>query len=372
MTNADNSMISLRTININEFNPWKDYTPPAYLPPPPPKRLTNAYLLSPPLPTHRPRQKAYVIPHRQKPPPSHRVKDTKFSIAPLLTPLEFMRSRCQLKHHEAERNHIPKEAAAFACRRCPEEFSSNTKLHEHVRTKHKKPVKPSAPASPLTPPASPVATPSAPATPPTTPKISISWAEVASRPKKPNTPSRLPRPTFQFGLPTPPPSPVLLPQEPTNHIAKRPSNTPPFAPPKKSYLTIGDLYARFHGKPRPMSLTTMQNRLQPAPSSGQMPHRQMRITAYFKPAILSKAPLASNRKHAEIKNHGQSNRNRDLAPSFSPAIASHVTHHTCRRCEQHYISGNMLHRHLRHCSPCTMRWPHARNPIGGRHPSLYQ
>ena len=40
-------------------------------------------------------------------------------------------------------------AEAFACRQCPAKFASNTKLHEHVRTKHtKKPnPPPQAPAS---------------------------------------------------------------------------------------------------------------------------------------------------------------------------------------------------------------------------------
>ena len=341
-----------------EFNPWKDYTPPAYLPPP---------ILPLPMPKSRPN--AYIIPHRQKPSPGR--KNTKFAIAPLPNPLDFMPTFEEFRQQRAEEKRIAKEKAeAFACRRCPEKFPSNTKLHQHVQEKHSRkpkeptsiekpppaaapaspPPTPSAPASLPTPlPTPPAAATTPPATPTTTPRKPISWAEVTSRPK-PITPSRIPLPT---ALPTPPPSPVLLPLEPTNHITKRPST-----PAMKPYLTMKDLYARFHGKPRPMSLTTMQNRLQPAPSSGQMPHRQMRITAYFKPAILSKAPLASNKKHAESKTHGQSTQNRELASSFSSVSASHPTRQ-CRRCKQHLTSKNMLHRHLQRCIADTKRWPPA-------------
>ena len=331
----------------------------------------------------------------------------------------------RLQQQQAEEARIVKEKTeAFFCRRCSEKYSSNIKLHEHVRSKHCKKSKksssssaviiatsstppaspPLAPVAPVSPPQTPAAKPSEPASPasppsasnapitapptpgaipstPTEPPITppaaattppatpiatpekpISWAEIASRPKKPYTPSRLPRLTTKYGLPTSPPSPILQPQESTNHVAKRPSNTPSFAPPRKSYLTVEDLYTMFHGKPRPSSLPARQIRLPSAPPSGL---RQARITAYFKPptsngpachAPLPKAPLASNRKHAESKNHGQSIQNRDLAPSaprsasFSLASADHPTHRTCRRCKQHFSSGNLLHRHLTHCS----------------------
>ena len=305
------------------------------------------------------------------------------------------------KERIAEEQRIAKEKAeAFACRRCPEKYPSNTKLHEHVRTKHcKKPKEPSPPpmaenptppAAPAAPPASvspitpiasasPIAIPSAPATSPitppaaattppatpiATPKKPLSWAEIASKPVSTPKPSRLPRLTTKYGLPTPPPSPhlqpILQPQESTNSITKHPSITRSTTHSKTPYLTVEDLYTMFHGKPRPSSLPARQIRLPSAPPSGQMRLRQMRITTYFQPTSerppSQKAKLAPNRKHAESKTHGKSTQNRDLAPraprsaSFSLTSADHPTHRTCRRCKQHFSSGNLLHRHLAHCS----------------------
>ena len=325
------------------------------------------------------------------------------------------------KQQAAEEARIAKEKAeAFACRRCPEKFASNTKLHDHVREKHAKkpkeafsnenappatptpaalPTPPTSPALPLATPTpvaipSPIASPTSPptspitshATIPTTPKNSISWSEIASRPKSTSAPSRLPRLTIKCGLPTPPPSPILSPiletSESANHIAKRPSITPSFATPMKSCLSVQDLYTKFHGKSRPLSFPTMQNRLPSAPPSGhQIRLRQMHITSYFKstsngptcPASPPKAELVPNRKHTHLKVNGQMAWIRDLASSKP----RHSALHTCRRCTQQFISGNMLHRHLRHCSRCTKRWPNANNPtlagnlIGGRYPSLY-
>ena len=334
------------------------------------------------------------------------------------------------KHHEALML-----ARKHACRRCSAKFPSNTKLHDHVRDHHtRKPTNentpptvtlatsptpptspPSAPSAPVSPPQTPVAKPSAPATlslspitpiafaspspapasppaPTTTPRKPISWAEIASLPK-PTKPSRLPRLTVKYGLPTPPPSPVLLPQEPTNQITKRPS-TPAVRP----YLTMEDLYTMFHEKPRPSSfnvshtnsddvnsqktrkwkpipnllpgiqmLQKSANHIakRPSISASTLPTNppglhQMRITSYFKPATNSPTPLpptllASNRKHADLKTPGKSLRNRDLAPPISPASASHLSHRICRRCKQHFITGNMLHRHLQHCIAGTKR-----------------
>ena len=311
---------------------------------------------------------------------------------------------------QAEEARIAKERAeeaarlaaeAFACRRCPEKYPSNTKLHEHVRTKHAKPAKPTsdekpppppppmiAVATPSTPPTSPPPAPSAmsttatpPSSPPTpitshattpaTPKKPISWAEIASRPMTPSKPSRIPRPTALPTPPaTPPPSPhlapILQPQKSTNSSTKRSSITRFNKPP---YLTVQDLYTRFHGKPKPTSLTTIQIRLPPAPPSG-MRTRQMRITQYFKPAAKSPGSvteLAPARKYADSRGPSKSPGIDDLA-SFSKALASHPTHHTCRRCKQHFTSGNMLHRHLGHCNRSIKRWPPANNLTTGRHP----
>ncbi|CAF9942722.1 MAG: hypothetical protein HETSPECPRED_007637, partial [Heterodermia speciosa] len=192
----------------------------------------------------------------------------------------------QLEQQQAEEARRAKEKAeAFACRRCPEKYPSNTKLHEHVRTKHaKKPKEPTPPAPPASPPISmttavapptPVAIPS----PPTTPKKPVSWAEIASRPK-PTTPSRLPRPTITIthGLPTPPHSPILQPFKLANSITNQPTITRVKTP----YLTVEDLYTMFHEKPRPASLSAIQTRLPSAHASGQhMRLHQMRITSYF-------------------------------------------------------------------------------------------
>ncbi|CAF9940167.1 MAG: hypothetical protein HETSPECPRED_002187, partial [Heterodermia speciosa] len=209
---------------------------------------------------------------------------------------------------------VKKQAEGYTCRRCKGKFESNTKLHEHVRTKHAKKPKgePSPPSSPSPPsttvelasppsppsslPTSPSSSPSAtsieppalpastsPATPPATPKIPISWAEAASRSTAaPAKPSRIPRPTITtHGLLTAPPSPIL-PACLANHVTRPP---PLAAAPVKPHLTVEDLYARFHGKPRPeskpSSLSARQIRLSPAPTSGPMRSRQMRITAYF-------------------------------------------------------------------------------------------
>ena len=295
---------------------------------------------------------------------------------------------------------VKKQAEGYTCRRCKGKFDSNTKLHEHVRTKHAKKSKSSALTSPPSPPpASPPSSPSAtsieppalpastpPATPPATPRIPISWAEAASRSTAaPAKPSRIPRPTITtHGLLTAPPSPIL-PACLANHVTRPP---PLAAASVKPHLTVEDLYARFHGKPKPSSLSTRQIRLSPAPTSGL---RQMRITAYF----------SSARKHTNVEAHGHTNgsdvtrqktRNwkpiaRPVAdiqmaqfsanqnarrPSFSTevnqsenevqtkAYVSQLTHfgsaHVCRRCKQRFILKDLLYKHLRHCSPCTRRW----------------
>ena len=56
----------------------------------------------------------------------------------------------QLQQQQAEAARMTKKkATAFKCRRYPEAFASNTKLHDHVRTKHtKKSTPPTPPASP--------------------------------------------------------------------------------------------------------------------------------------------------------------------------------------------------------------------------------
>ena len=208
-----------------------------------------------------------------------------------------------------------------------------------------------SPSSPSPPPASPIespalSAPTPPVTPPvtplvTTPRKPISRAEVASGPKSPSAmPSRLPRPTVKYGLPTPPLSPILQPQESTNSITK-----PPFTSLMK-HLTVEDLYQRFHGKSKPTSLAAIRNRPSPALPSG-MPSGQMRITSYFKRAG-STVELASARKYVDSRAPGQAVKNGDLA--LSRPVAGYV---------QQSIVSDMPHKHSDHCSTGIKGWSRA-------------
>ena len=98
-----------------------------------------------------------------------------------------------------------------------------------------------------------------------------------------------------------------------------------------------------------------------------MRFHQMRITSYFKSAINNSTSrsftsansvikLASNRKHADLKFSVKSIWIDHLTSRNSYDSHSIKSHHICRGCTQHFISRNMLHRHLRHCSRCTQRW----------------
>ena len=226
-----------------------------------------------------------------------------------------------------------KKTEAFACKRCPEKYPSNTKLHDHVREKHTKPEKPTpqTPTTPPTPPASPPPAPSAPVSPvsppsatitmttppsspapsspppsasiepaassepitspiipPTTPRKPISWAEMTSRPRQSISRSRLPRPTITtYDLLTPPSTPphssILQTSILANNMTKRLSTTR--FKTQTSYLTVKDLYIMFHEKLRSASFVAIQQRLPNAHISGNhMRLHQMRITSYFKPS----------------------------------------------------------------------------------------
>lgn len=178
-----------------------------------------------------------------------------------------------LRAEEARKEHAQQAEAkalaeAFACRRCPAKFPSNTKLHEHIRNHHTKKPSAAAPIPPVTPSVTPV----------TSPKLS--WAAIAFIPAT-LKPSRLPIPISKAPAgptlascapPTPPQTPLL-------------QQRPVLQPPAKAHLTIHDLFAMFDGKPPRKSMNTIQIS-PPSPSS-----RQTRITAYFKPAtpkLLSK------------------------------------------------------------------------------------
>ena len=319
----------------------------------------------------------------------------------------------RLKAHIVEKARVEKERLeAFACRRCPAKFPSNTKLHQHVHDHHQKrpatppartpptpppseptspaiPIKPAAIQTPPTPPATPtlLATPS-PSEPtlPATPRRQISWAAIASKPASPK-PSRLPRPVPKF----------LLSATPT------PAAT-------KAYLTMDDLFAMFTGKPMPIGLIHRQKDLTPPkdwrPSKPVTSH-QTRITSYFLPSsnsfkseAVSKSPLyfpiqasaprcrrlffastpplcgqiinsapghapeyhSSYETPKAFKNglfkaphQGRLPPAATYLPSTPPA--SLCSPHTCRFCYGTFSSNNGLHRHLRssHLSP-TPRW----------------
>ena len=161
---------------------------------------------------------------------------------------------------------------AFACRRCPAKFASNTKLHEHVRDHHTKSASPTPPASPKLSlsaitsiqiaPASPTPSPkpAPPLTPPATPPKT--WAVVASKPTKP-VPQPASKPASAASPLTSPPTPAQTSPQPL-----------------KPYLTIDDLYRMFHVK--------------------QPPH-QTRITSFFKPMI---EPVRNSKRniHPTTKN----------------------------------------------------------------------
>ena len=192
------------------------------------------------------------------------------------------------RQQQAKEARIAKEQAeakaraeAFACRRCPAKYPSNTQLHKHIDEHHAKKPKdtksevpipaqdhktpsPPPPQAPLTispptvilnqAPTSPI---TAPITPPVTPVTSpqITWAAIAAKPAiKPP--------------PTPPPSP---PQTPV-HLHAMPSKQ------SKPYMTIDDLFAMFAGKRFRKSVDTIRKKI-PSPAP-----RQTNITSYFKPA----------------------------------------------------------------------------------------
>ena len=208
---------------------------------------------------------------------------------------------------------------AFACRRCPAKFTSNTKLHEHVRDHHIKSASPTstsklslssiknietppiklastseaaspklslsaitsiqiAPASSTpTPKAAPTSKaapspkaasspkPASPLTPPATPPKT--WAAVASKPApKPasKSASKLAVAAVAASPLTPPPTPPQIPLQP--HQKRIQTSAKP-------YLTVADLYRMFHVK--------------------QPPH-QTRITSFFKPTI---KPVRKNQRN---------------------------------------------------------------------------
>ena len=82
---------------------------------------------------------------------------------------------------------------------------------------------------------------------------------------------------------------------------------------------------------------------------------QMRINFYFKSVIInftslffiSTIKLISNKKHVDLKTLNKSLKNRDL--TFLITTTS-INNRICRRCKQHFILKNLLHKHILHCN----------------------
>ena len=166
------------------------------------------------------------------------------------------------ENQEMERQLAEQKARdeAFACRRCPAKYPSNTKLHAHIAERHiKKAPSSAAQLSPTEPPAStlPTATPATPHTPPTppTPPASISsatsklsYAAVAK--------------TTKLALPTPPATPPATsksttPQTSYAKIAKSSIKATPIRkactkPKVCNYMTMEDLFRKFAPHPTPL------------------------------------------------------------------------------------------------------------------------
>ncbi|KAG7008976.1 hypothetical protein G7Y79_00003g008440 [Physcia stellaris] len=153
-------------------------------------------------------------------------------VIPYLADLEERLKLIETERQEAEQARIAKERAeAFACRRCPAKFPSNTKLHQHIQNHHQKSQKPAAnesampsPPSPITPSEPAMPTPnepaettptaaSAPMTPPSTPK-----SEPATMPTPPATPPA-------------PSEPALLLTPPVSHPESTSDTSLPITPP---------------------------------------------------------------------------------------------------------------------------------------------
>ena len=270
------------------------------------------------------------------------------------------------EQQQAEQARLLQEAAdriekarqeAFACRRCPAKFPSNTKLHKHVEDHHvKKPTaSPTPPSSPIpniaepTPPATPKPTASEvspkqamPTSPPSSPPSSPIPSLAAASPPAVSTPrpSRLPIPIARLP-PTPPPTP------PQVSISR---------PQKKTYMTVDDLFRMFAERSKPIGLYNRQSRRIFSLTSGTCSHRtsktsatpatpatpakrqtttQTRITSYFSPTAL---PAAKSTKTEVLASyHGPAKRRsaHPLPPfrlSLSPSVPLPSTIKFCRFC----------------------------------------
>ena len=278
------------------------------------------------------------------PPPTASFIDTSLNSVIPTSSLQYHNcSQCLTKFSSISRllQHAQKNnCSQVACKHCEEDFSSNNKLHEHVRLKHarRSANPPTSSTNSLAPRASlrapqpsilatktwQTSTFDAPSTPPSTPSIvprklvATLRHRLKEREGKHSTvlatsrPSRLPRPvqllatslanplapraplqTPQSTLlpskalhtpilhtpPTPPPTPSHTPKlrhQSTNHVTKRLLF--------KLYMTIDDLYIMFHEKSSKKSVNIIQKRV-----LSSMPG-QARIIDYFRLVALTPPP----------------------------------------------------------------------------------
>ena len=262
---------------------------------------------------------------------------------------------------EAEEARIAKEQeearlTAFACRRCPAKYPSNTKLHEHIRDHHAKKPKPvsNPPTPPTSPPTSPQSIPSLPESPKPAPQPkALPTPPTSSQSVSSSADSLKPAPQPKALLPTPPPSPPqsitaspnsspkpspptspkrsLLsgsapefvpkrsesasptpPQKPAAMRPTPPSKSTSKTPSKRPYLTIEDLHRMFAGKDMRTKLFATQNS---SFSLGIFAPRQARITAYFLPT--SSAPK-STKSEASTSVYGSVKQSARASPPRSP------------------------------------------------------
>ena len=189
-----------------------------------------------------------------------------------------------------------------------------------------------------------------------------SWIEIISKSKSFTTFSRLSRFTlkyelfiFLFSSYLLSKSSIFLHSKSINNMTKRFFITR-FN--KTSYFTMQNLYNKFHEKFKSSNLIIIQNSLSFAFSSS-MRIRQMRITSYFKSTInkfTNQIKLISNKKHVDLKISVISIWIDHLTLRNSYDNHFIKSHHIYRDCTQHFISRNMLHKHLRQCFRCIMRW----------------
>ena len=288
----------------------------------------------------------------------------------------------ELLKQQDEARIAAKRAEGYTCRRCKSKFDSNTKLHEHIRTRHAKKPKPASQQSmPPTPPVSPPQSvtsspPTSPklvamslATPPSetssesssvaTPRKPISWAEIASRPIVAPKPSRLPIAT---------PKSVCKPLE-NARVACPP--TPPRTPtPSRPYLTVDDLFRLFAGKPSPFGLQRHQMRsFSPkAPGKSNCGPIQSRITSYFHAVASPASKSAKSEAFAPTHARGNLPRQFAVSPSASPTSFpfrfSKVSHSTpvCRHCQ----GRSATHRASNWPMPSASRVENPEIPMGMR------